>query len=90
MINLRSYLLTLAALFTDKFGHTDTNVAVRTLALAQELATDGSHEVQAFAVAVLAGASMPGFEPSRLSVAALSPVIGKSATTFSRPPPIPS
>ena len=77
-------------LLTDKFDPKDVNVAVRTLAFAQELATDNSHEVQAFAAAVLASASMPGLEPSRLPVATLSPAIGKTATTFSRPPPIPS
>lgn len=87
--HLSSLWLTLAVLL-DKFGPTDTNVAVGTLAFAQELVTDGSHEVQAFAAAVLASASMAGLEPSRPPVAMLPPLIGNTATTFSRPPPVPS
>ncbi|KAI1794528.1 ARM repeat-containing protein [Ganoderma leucocontextum] len=90
IVDVRIRVARLLGLISDKFSRADTNVAVRTITFAQELATDSSHEVQAFAAAVLAGASMSGIEPSRLPVATLSPPVGTSTTTFSRPPPIPS
>ena len=41
----------------DKFGRTDSGIAAKTVALARDLVQDPSHEVQAFATAVVAAAA---------------------------------
>lgn len=69
--------------YADKYSR-DSDIAAKTAALALDLLQDDSHEVRAFAAAVAAGATAPAAAPKRPT-----PLdhIGKSATTFSRPPP---
>ena len=77
----------IVAPFSDKLGGSDRDVAAKTVAFARDLAQDGSHEVQAFATAILARPSLSQPEASGPLVATLSHPVGQSAATFSRPPP---
>ena len=72
----------------DKFGRIDSGIAAKTVGLARDLVQDPSHEVQAFATAVVADGSLAGSDPRRAPpVTTFSPRVEKSAATFSRPPP---
>lgn len=73
---------------TDKFGRIDSDIAVKTIGLARDLTQDASHEVQAFAKAVLADASPSGSEPNGgPAPTTFRPRVERTAATFSRPPP---
>ncbi|TBU65648.1 ARM repeat-containing protein [Dichomitus squalens] len=87
IVDVRIRVARLLGLISDKLGGGDSDVAAKTVALARDLAQDSSHEVQAFATAVLAGSPASQSEPSRQPVATVSPPVGRSAATFSRPPP---
>ncbi|KAL1944608.1 hypothetical protein VTO73DRAFT_3038 [Trametes versicolor] len=83
IVDVRIRVARLLGLISDKFSR-DSDIAAKTAALALDLLRDDSHEVRAFAAAVAAGATAPAAAPKRPT-----PLdhIGKSATTFSRPPP---
>ncbi|RPD66313.1 ARM repeat-containing protein [Lentinus tigrinus ALCF2SS1-7] len=88
IVDVRIRVARLLALISDKFGHTDSEVAAQTVSLARDLAQDPSHEVQAFATAVISGASATGLVANRSPSVATVPLrVSKSAATFSRPPP---
>ncbi|KAH9857070.1 hypothetical protein C2E23DRAFT_856589 [Lenzites betulinus] len=89
IVDVRIRVARLLGLISDKFSRDDSDIAARTAALAQELARDASHEVRAFATAVLAGPGASVSTPTRSTAPPLPSRIGntKSATTFSRPPP---
>ncbi|KAI0636799.1 hypothetical protein C8Q77DRAFT_1215727 [Trametes polyzona] len=88
IVDVRIRVARVLGLISDKFSRDDSDIAAKAAALARELVQDESHEVRAFATAVVAGASPSGPTPNRSTPLATIPHrIGKSATTFSRPPP---
>ncbi|TFK91222.1 ARM repeat-containing protein [Polyporus arcularius HHB13444] len=88
IVDVRIRMARLLGLISDKFGRIDGDIAAKTVSLARDLAQDPSHEVQAFAAAVVSGASATGSVPIRSqSSTAVPPRVSKSAATFSRPPP---
>ncbi|OSD08686.1 ARM repeat-containing protein [Trametes coccinea BRFM310] len=94
IVDVRIRVARLLGLISDRFGRDDSDIAAKAVSLARDLAQDDSHEVRAFAAAVVASASSPstnpsGSTPGRPTPTAppLPPRIGKTAATFSRPPP---
>ncbi|KAI0362299.1 ARM repeat-containing protein [Trametes cingulata] len=91
IVDVRIRVARLLGLISDKFSREDSDIAAKAVALARDLASDASHEVRAFAAAVVAAAgasSAPGSAPNRPTpMTTIPPRIGKSAATFSRPPP---
>ncbi|KAH9952153.1 ARM repeat-containing protein [Amylocystis lapponica] len=83
IVDVRIRVARLLSLISDLYGLDNGSVMSNTLAHAQRLAQDKSHEVQAFARAVLGR--------NRRHASATPPEAAKSAELFSRPPPpIPS
>ncbi|KAI0748296.1 hypothetical protein C8Q80DRAFT_1219502 [Daedaleopsis nitida] len=88
IVDVRIRVARLLGLIFDKFGRIDSGIAAKTLSLARDLTQDPSHEVQAFATAVLAGAIPSGSETHHaLALTTLTPRVERSVATFSRPPP---
>ncbi|KAI0327173.1 ARM repeat-containing protein [Cubamyces sp. BRFM 1775] len=87
IVDVRIRVARLLGLISDRLGREDSAIAMKAAALARGLATDDSHEVRAFATAVV-HAGAPSAGPTASSQPApLPPRIGKTAATFSRPPP---
>ncbi|KAI0673048.1 hypothetical protein C8Q78DRAFT_970689 [Trametes maxima] len=86
IVDVRIRVARLLGLISDKFSRDDGGAAANAAGLAQSLTLDGSHEVRAFASAVVAGASTTASASSQ-ALPTIPVRIGKSAATFSRPPP---
>ncbi|KAI8998481.1 hypothetical protein BD414DRAFT_512104 [Trametes punicea] len=89
IVDVRIRVARLLGLISDRFcSREDSDIAANTVELARGLAQDDSHEVRAFAAAVVAGASPSGPAPTRPPPMPTLPLkVGKTAATFSRPPP---
>ncbi|KAI9065105.1 ARM repeat-containing protein [Trametes sanguinea] len=92
IVDVRIRVARLLGLISDRFSRDDSEIAAKAVSLARDLAQDDSHEVRAFATAVVASASSSNASGSASgrptpTVPPLPPRIGKTAATFSRPPP---
>ncbi|KAI0647224.1 hypothetical protein C8Q79DRAFT_907811 [Trametes meyenii] len=87
IVDVRIRVARVLGLISDKFSRDDSSAAANAAGLAQGLTLDDSHEVRAFASAVVAGASTPASASMSHALPTIPARIGKSAATFSRPPP---